>query len=313
MSLTLPKIQFTTYPSYNAVPSSSFSVMAYPLLPSGTSGAQAMAAEIPPQKDVAKEAAVKNHWPTWPKTHDQLISLAKAAGFLLPAIALAKFAPGQAEQHVKELLPSDWKVWAKLGLGIASMHQLNKSLQWEPPPWLGTILNVSLMAGLMTGISRSSLRSIIILGPCMAALVQGTQAITQQVEKPLQDKFNIPPALTELSLSVLSMGAGFFALPKMLEFTQEKFPKFWQSMESPAKTGSTQTAKAGALGVTGVCGCCGGAPICLNATAPYGAAAIDAIEKHFTDRKKEAHVPTNNIFLSPTLSSPQHYAQQREE
>jgi hypothetical protein len=98
-------------------------------------------------------------------------------------------------------------------------------------------------------------------------------------------------------------------LPKMLEFTQEKFPKFWQSMESPARTGSTQTAKAGALGVTGVCGCCGGAPICLNATAPYGAAAIDAIEKHFTDRKKEAHVPTNNIFLSPTLSNPQHAQQ----
>jgi hypothetical protein len=233
----------------------------------------------------SSQARVHSSTPSLPQTSQQYKSLAKAVGFILPAIALAKFAPGQSERVAKEWLPSDWKVWAKMGLGIASMSQMNKAFNWTPPPWLGALMNVSLMAGLMTGLTRSSLKVIAILGPCMAALVQGTQYIGDKLEKPLHDNYNIPPWATRLGLSVISMGTGLMAFSPFFKWISPKMPSVFQEQESAATAAKANQAKNPAIISTG-CGCCGG-PICLNETANYGVTAFDAVKKQLNNRKQE--------------------------
>lgn len=207
----------------------------------------------------------------------------KAAGIavalIIPAIVLARIAPSELVKAnaAKELLPSDWKVWAKIGLGIGSISQANKALNWNPPPWLGAFMNVSIMAALMTGFTRNSARTIAILGPWVAALVQGTAYANQKLEKPLQGKFNIPPVATKLGLSVLSMGAGFAGLPKLMTLAES---------EAAAGTAAKEASKTRAV-ATGGCACCGGSPICFTELANNATLAMTHVQKQLTNQKSE--------------------------
>lgn len=278
MSVTFPRYAQIGYPSQNQIYQTPFQVAATRLDSAGLSCYALANPSFTPVNSLSQPHVHSgNGMPSLPRTPRQFKALAKAIGFILPAVALAKFAPGQAKQQMKELFPSDWKVWAKLILGILTMGQLNKALNWTPPPWLGALMNVAMMAGLMTGFTKSSLKVIAILGPCMAGLVQGTHFASDKLEKPLQEKYHIPPVVTRLTLSIASMGAGFFALPKVFE---------WVEL-GVAKLSSKQAEVSTSAFVPAGCACCG-TPICLNETANYSATAIDSMRKHFTDQKKDA-------------------------
>src|SRR5690242_11071097 len=67
---------------------------------------------------------------TTPSTREQrLQAAARALGFITPAILLARFAPAQSAKELQQVFPTDWKIWAKMLLGVASLGELNKALQ----------------------------------------------------------------------------------------------------------------------------------------------------------------------------------------
>jgi hypothetical protein len=206
--------------------------------------------------------------PQTPTPKERLISALKATALIIPAILLAKFLPSKATSSI---LPSDWKVWAKIILSVASLSQLNKALQIQPPPWLGAMMNVLLITPLIAG--KSGLRLLPVLLPSVGALVQGTHILSQKTEKPLNDKLHIPPMATRLIFSVLSMGVGIVTLPRLLGAFKELIPK--------TKAGITSTSS-----VIATCsrGCCT-SPICLTEIAEYATALIGWFQGQFKERK----------------------------
>ncbi len=198
-------------------------------------------------------------------SHTRLKALAKSMAFFAPAIFIASLGrrPGAVAQT---FLPSDPRIWAKIGLGIAGLNQANKALNWSPPPWLGAFMNVVVMAGLMTGFTRSSAMTIAFVGPWLAALVQGTHFADKKLEAPLQEKFNIPPVATKIGLSVLSMGAGMMGLPKLMALAE-------------SESAATQASNTRAM-TTSSCACCAGSPICLTEVSNNATLALTQFQKH---------------------------------
>lgn len=198
--------------------------------------------------------------PKQPSKEQRLKAAAKALALITPAILLARFAPGQSAKQMQQLFPSDWKVWAKMGLGVASLGEFNKALNWQPEPWLGAMMNVAIISPLISG--TRGLRMLPVLLPTVAALVQGTHLASEKAEKPLEEKWNVPPIVTRLAFSAISMAAGFVAIPRMLG----AFKGTWVMPEAQPGMGTTSA-------VTATCsrGCCS-STVCLNEIADYGAA-----------------------------------------
>jgi hypothetical protein len=271
MSVTFPGYPQVVYPSLNQPPSTWQALPSRANLP--TPSPLTSDAMIQHSSSIAEadSPAVSSPSPNpSPDVTKRLTALLKAVALIVPALALTKIKPSAKvmENAAKEMLPSDWKVWTKIGLGIASISQANKALNWSPPPWLGAFMNVSVMAGLMTGFTRNSAKTIALLGPWMAALVQGTHYANQKLEKPLEEKYNIPPVATRLTLSVLSMGAGFAGLPRLMALAEPEV----------ATAGAANTRAL----ATGGCACCGGSPICFTELANNTTLAITQIQKHIT-------------------------------
>jgi hypothetical protein len=210
-----------------------------------------------------------------PTPSSRLIAAVKAIALITPAILLAKFAPGTVRN---ELLPSDWKVWAKILLGIGSLNQANQALNWQPPPWLNAMMNVTLMTPLISGWQKGALKSILVLAPAVGGLVQGTHWLSGKAEKPLQDHFNIPPVATRLALSVASMGVGLWSLPKVFK------------LSDTLGLTSKQESAAVATTIAQSCpyGCCGGSAICLNEVVNYGGALGNWFHRSITGKKADS-------------------------
>lgn len=206
-----------------------------------------------------------------PANHHRLLSGLKAAGYLSTAILMARYAPGKA---TSELIPSDWKVWAKMGLSVASLSQFNKAMNWEPPPWLGAMMNVLVVSPLVSG--RNGLRMLPILLPTVGGLVQGTHVLTDKAEHKLQEQYGIPPMATRLAMSVISMGAGFVAIPRLFGL----FKNTW--LYPRAEVGKAAMATAAS---TCSRGCCASA-VCVNEIADYGAALAGWLQGNSPPQRK---------------------------
>jgi hypothetical protein len=203
-------------------------------------------------------------------TYNSLTSLAKAAALITPAILLAKYAPSKAHQ---EFIPSDWKVWAKMLLSVASLNQINKAINWQPPPWLNAMLNVIVITPLISGLNKRTLKPLIVLAPAVGGLVQATHWVSSQAEKPLQENYNIPPLATQLALSVASMGIGFWTLPVI-----SRLPGLAIKQDSATTAAST-------IVPTCASGCCSGSIFCLNELVNYSSALGNWLYNSINEKK----------------------------
>jgi hypothetical protein len=210
-----------------------------------------------------------------PTVSSRFIALVKAVGLITPAILLAKYAPSKLRN---ELLPSDWKVWAKIFLGLTSLNQLNKALNWQPPPWLHAMGNVALITPLISGFEKKAFKSVLWMAPAVAALVQVTHWISDNAEKPLQNNFGIPPLVTRLACSVASMGLGFWALPKVSQ------------LSNLLGTATKEESAAAAASAVQTCpsGCCSGSVLCMNELLNYGGAMGNWVHRSITGKKADA-------------------------
>lgn len=241
---------------YQAIPLAG-QAKAWPAMP--LSAAQGGSPNIGAKPSFYASDVVLPHKPALksPDNSQRLTAALKAAAYITPALLLARFAPSKA---TTELIPSDWKVWAKMGLSVACLGQLNKALNWEPPPWLGAMMNVLLISPLVSG--KNGLRMLPILLPTVAGLVQGTHLLTDKAESTLQKQYGVPPLATRLLMSVLSMGVGFMAIPRL-------FGLFRNTWLYPRAEGG----KAAMATAASTCsrGCCTSA-VCMNEIAEYGSA-----------------------------------------
>jgi len=226
--------------------------------------------------------------PSLPQTRQQFISLAKAAALITPAILLAKVEPAEAKTVVKELLPSDWKVWAKMGLSVATLSQVNKALNWNPPPWLSAFMNVAVMTGLMRNLGGNPWKVIGLVGTSVAGLAQLNHYASDKLKGPLQEKYNIPSWATDLGLSLASMGVGILAMPRFLAPLLAESKTSQAATEGKTADNSTQSAtpRKAELAVMTPCasGCCA-SPICLNEVVNNVSLASEGIKKQISENK----------------------------
>ncbi len=135
--------------------------------------------------------------------------LLEAAAFAGVALASHRFSA--VKPLAGDLVPRDWKVWARVFLGIGALHKLNEGMNWKPAPWLGGAEAVAVITPLAMLFNKKTLTQTLIMMPLVAGIVQGANEIYKRVNPPLESKFSIPPVITGLGLSALITGASLSA------------------------------------------------------------------------------------------------------
>lgn len=206
-------------------------------------------------------------------------ALGASAGLFTAAILLKRL---PARPSAYQLIPTDWKQWAKAGLGVAGIARLNEALDWQPPLWLGTLQTVGILTPLLQKLERGLVRQFLILAPLVTGLVQLSHWASEKVEKPLAEKWNIPPLVTKLGFSVLTTLPGMKAFPAVDKAVEGWFPRRGEGLS----TAQTQATTA-ATGMTCARGCCASA-VCLNEIGEYGGAIFNWIQSDTSRKGKQA-------------------------
>jgi hypothetical protein len=183
--------------------------------------------------------------------------LANALLLILAGIIFKRLPPNVVHPRLHTpLLSSDWKEWAKVGLGIGAMNQLMQAFNYKPPLWLQAMLNVMIVGPMVAGVTRRNILQSAILSPFVAMMAQITQWASNKSERPLKEKYNIPPLVTHAVFSFGMVLAGLRLFP-------------WVNGAIP---GSANTAAASRTGLMSTCanGCCSSL-VCVNDIGQLGA------------------------------------------
>jgi hypothetical protein len=210
-----------------------------------------------------------------PKEKQNPTELLSKAGLYFLTALLLRHLPASHSRMPGTLISPDWKEWAKVGLGIAGISQVNQAMNWHPPLWLSAMTNVILVNPLVAGFSKRNLVQGIMLAPFVGALVQGSHWLSDKAEKPLQDTLNIPPLATRAFFSLITMLAGLKVFPRI----NNAIPQ----MDASAKGAALET------GVMTSCanGCCSSL-ICVNDAGQLGTMLVRSVRQdHKQDHKKE--------------------------
>jgi hypothetical protein len=192
-------------------------------------------------------------------------SFALSGGLFTAAILLKRF---PARTSAYQLIPTDWKQWAKAGLGIAGINQLNQGLNWNPPLWLGTLQTVSILTPLLQKLEKGWPRQFFLLAPLITGLVQANHWLSEKAEGPLERKFNIPPFITQLGFSIATTILGMKTFPLLDKGTEGLFNR-QKTLTKQAQPAAQSTTVA--TGITCARGCCA-STVCLNEIGEYGSA-----------------------------------------
>ncbi len=84
-------------------------------------------------------------------------------------------------------LPTDWKTYTRIGLGLVGVQQVNQALQWHPPGWLAALQTMAVVVPLSVGLKKLHLPTLAISGLLVAGLVQGSQWLKSSIQQKLID------------------------------------------------------------------------------------------------------------------------------
>lgn len=146
--------------------------------------------------------------------HSAIIPLVGAVGLFTAGMLLHQL-PVRTVPGVRFLLPTDWKVWGRVILGIITVNKVNKALDWQPPPWLGGMEAVSVITPLTMRFGPGTLKQLVLMAPVVAVVVQVASALNDWVTDPLKERFQIPRLVTRLGIS-LGLAAIGLKFSKML-------------------------------------------------------------------------------------------------
>jgi hypothetical protein len=127
--------------------------------------------------------------------------LVEAGALLGIGLLLHRLPIRQPTNGMTTLLPSDWKVWARVLLGISAVHKINQAFDWKLPPWLGALESIAVINPIAVGFSRIALKQTAVMAPLVAGTVQGASILKDKTSKPLQEKWQISPAVTQAGIT----------------------------------------------------------------------------------------------------------------
>lgn len=263
---------------YGAIPSAAYYVpnvaVPVPLIPANNDSFASVSPSLNPERRVNVPSLPKTE-PAKEKPNTTAL-LGKAGLYFLTALLL-RHLPASHTRMPGTLLSPDWKEWAKVGLGIAGIGQVNQAMNWHPPLWLSAMTNVILVNPLVAGFSKRNLVQGVMLAPFVGALVQGSHWLSDKSEKPLHDYLNIPPLATRAFFSGVTMLAGLKVFPRI----NNAIPQ----LDAGAKGAALET------GVMTSCanGCCSSV-ICMNDAGQLGTMLVRSVRQdpHKDDRKKNS-------------------------
>ncbi|MEM0952454.1 MAG: hypothetical protein AAGI66_09995, partial [Cyanobacteria bacterium P01_H01_bin.74] len=227
---------------------------------------------------------------------DQTIkTVAKAAAFVLPAIIIGKKFPAVSTKQT--LLPTQWQVLTKLGLGIMAASQLSKLIpsdrfsflarkskqgtqpsdlaeekikKVKPAAWANALLNLGVMTPLLSG--KNGVKLLPFTAPLVVGMVMGNLTLTNILAPKLKENFDIPPKVTGFGMSILSSVAAFFAMPKILK--------------PIIRTMNNKGTVALSAAATCARGCCASV-VCISELAEMGSVIFSMISSNFSGSMSE--------------------------
>lgn len=194
----------------------------------------------------------------------RLKKLVEAVGLLGVGMLLHRLPARVPKDGFKTVLPTDWKVWARVLLGIDAVHKLNQAFEWRLPPWLGALEAVAVINPMAVGFSAKGLKQTAVMAPVVAGVVQGASLLHQKIAKPVQEQCQVSPLISQIGIT---LGLG---LMSMLAY-----PKLYKLIASTGIIGkelkqeAAENASAFASATFASCarGCSPGSFICLSELA----------------------------------------------
>lgn len=211
--------------------------------------------------------------------------VAKASALIAGALLLKKL---PLRQSTFKLLPTDWKEWAKVFLAIGGINEAQKAVRWEPPVWLGAMMNVALVTPMLTRFNAISILQGLILSPLVGGLAGLNHYLGEKAADPAQRYLHLPATATHIILSALTALSGLAILPAVSKAIPVP-AKSWPLSKYLQNTNSSQAAARAGVGTICSNGCCASL-ICANEAGQMGAAVLDSYQSrhgHKTDNHPE--------------------------
>jgi hypothetical protein len=132
------------------------------------------------------------------------------AGLLFSLGLITHHLPGKAvsPKTYQFVLPPDWKSWARVGLGVATVSQLNKGMNWQPPAWLTGVESAAVITPMSLRFSKTSGLTALLVAPLVASTVQTSQWANQAFVNDLKQQWHVPEPLSRLLISLTVGGLG---------------------------------------------------------------------------------------------------------
>ncbi len=176
-----------------------------PFAPANTAAPSSAKANPAGQASISKTPTESKHSPRW--------SNLAWAGLLFSLGLATHHLPGKAisPNTGKFLLSPDWKSWARVGLGVATVGQLNKGFQWKPPAWLTGLESAAVITPMALRLNKTAGVTLLLVAPLVAAAVQTNQWAQQFFVKDLKELCNLPESVSRLGVSLSVGGLGVLA------------------------------------------------------------------------------------------------------
>ncbi|MDX2084577.1 MAG: hypothetical protein SFZ03_04230 [Candidatus Melainabacteria bacterium] len=181
--------------------------------------------------------------------------------------------PAIAPKVGKTWMPVDWKPYARIGLGIAAVHELNQALGWKPPPWLGALEAVGVINPLALGLSVGTVAQGVVMAPLVAGTVQLSQKLCQALDHRLEGR-NVPPWVPRLGVSLGLSAVGMAVYPKLFGAFKKMLPEVIQAEINRGR------AAAGVVMATCPRGCSPGSIVCLSEMAEIFGGMLSWLREH---------------------------------
>lgn len=187
------------------------------------------------------------------------------AGLLFSLGLATHHLPGKAisPSTGKFLLSPDWKSWARVGLGVATVGQLNRGFKWKPPAWLTGLESAAVITPMALRFNKTAGVTLLLVAPLVAAAVQANQWAQQFFVKDLKEHCNLPESVSRLGVSLSVGGLGILgslvAHRQLRNLPIEKLPlknfPWLQRKAQDLKKNLTEILSTGALIQTCPRGC----------------------------------------------------------
>jgi hypothetical protein len=165
-----------------------------------------------------------------------------------------------AIHNPKYSIPTDWKLYGKVLMGVLAAGQVNQAFHLKLPPWASALETVGFIFPLTsTRITRASLAQLAVLAPWVAGTVQGASTGGKWLGNKLED-WHIPKPITKLVVSTAMMIAGVRYFPAVYKRIAET--GILNPISKEALTGAVGASTLATA--TCVRGCTPGGVICLS-------------------------------------------------